>query len=84
MTKGLAKWQNTVSIPQEYTFPLVLALEQVEGITEAVDIYAFLGILNIFQSHYLLVVTDCEEVGRVDTCLAVQNMKKPPVIFAVT
>jgi hypothetical protein len=59
-------------------------MEQVNGITEAINIYAFLGILNIFQTHYLLVVTDCEEVGRVETCLAAQNMKKPPVIFAVT
>lgn len=63
------------------------ALEHIgEGdqVSEAIDIFGFLGILNIFQSHYLLVVTECEEVGRVETCLAAQKLKKAPVIFAVT
>ena len=67
--------------------PIFIALEHIgEGdqVSEAIDIFGFLGILNIFQSHYLLVVTECEEVGRVETCLAAQKLKKAPVIFAVT
>jgi hypothetical protein len=66
-------------------YVLALAyIDEADQVSEPVDIYGFLGILNIFQTHYLLVVTDCEEVGRIDTCLHSAKMKKPPVIFAVT
>ena len=59
-------------------------IKEEDQVSESIDIYGFLGVLNIFQSHYLLVVTECEEVGRVETCLAAAKLKKAPVIFAVT
>ena len=55
------------------SFQFCLELEFVDKNRQqrsAVDIYGFLGVLNICQTHYLVVITECEEVCRVDTSLA--------------
>ena len=59
-------------------------IEKVKQIQRPLEMYAFLGIINIFQTHFLLVATEVEEICRVEANLSKKVTSMPPVIFCLT